>query len=520
VAKTTFDVIVVGGGPNGLACAAYLVRAGAHTLVLERRFEWGGTLMSDDYSTPFLWNPAQFILPFAESLPPFVDFALAERGVQFIKPAVVMSASFHADGAPAVIDRGGAGISEDLLRGLRAVSEITAPLVYRSPPPPGALEDSLSNSASGRLAHDFGQLTPADLEARAGSPAIGAMVRYLCALIGSFEPDRPLGLLAAFSLARILEPVTVRGGSKVLANALYRIGLAGGGQYRAVADVQEVTRSASGFEVSCADGRQFGSRGVVLALDPLGSRAVMRGLPVPSSVAQRLETWQLEPAAFYTAHFGIKGDPPRLPGAGATSALMQLVGFDDPAQVGGYLDAATRGELGQAVSGHFTVTTEHDPLQASAGPYGPLHTIRFQACVPSSPQATTWDKERIGFRRRCWETLTRHTEGLEESRLLFEFGESPADLQMRFRTTRGGSLRQGALSPDQSFASRPHPDCSSTRTPLPGLYFGGGGVHPGIPGSMGGGYNAATAVCEDLGLNRWWPKPPSSRPHDHARLTV
>ena len=476
--------------------------------------------MSDDYSTPFLWNPAQFILPFAESLPPFGDFVLAERGVQFIKPAVVMSASFHADRAPAVIGRGGDGISEDLLRGLRAVSEITAPLVYRAPPPPGALEDSLSASSTGRLARDFGRLTPADLETRAGSPAIGGMLRYLCALVGSFAPDRPLGLLAAYSLARILDPVIVRGGSKVLANALHRIGLAAGAQYRAVADVQELARSASGFEVSCADGRQFGGRAVVLALDPLSSRSLIRGLRVPSSVVERLERWELEPAAFYTAHFGIKGNPPRLPGAGATNPLLQLVGFHNPAQVGDYLDAATRGELGQVVSGHFTVTTEHDPLQASAGPYGPLHTVRFQACVPSMPQAKTWDKERIGFRRRCWQTLTRHTVGLEESRLLFEFGESPADLEVRFRTTRGGSLRQGALSPDQSFASRPHPDCSATRTPLPGLYFGGGGVHPGIPGSMGGGYNAATAVCEDLGLNRWWSEPPSSRPHDHARLTV
>jgi phytoene dehydrogenase-like protein len=75
-------------------------------------------------------------------------------------------------------------------------------------------------------------------------------------------------------------------------------------------------------------------------------------------------------------------------------------------------------------------------------------------------------------------------------------------------------VRQGALVQGQTFADRPHPDCSTTRTPVEGLYLGGGGVHPGVPGSLAGGYNAATAVCSDLGLERWWPEPPMLQ---HAR---
>ena len=68
MAAERFDVIVIGGGPNGLTCAAYLARAGASVMVLDKRFEWGGTMFTDDYSTPFHYNICQFALPFTAVL--------------------------------------------------------------------------------------------------------------------------------------------------------------------------------------------------------------------------------------------------------------------------------------------------------------------------------------------------------------------------------------------------------------------------------------------------------------------
>jgi phytoene dehydrogenase-like protein len=167
------------------------------------------------------------------------------------------------------------------------------------------------------------------------------------------------------------------------------------------------------------------------------------------------------------------------------------------------VDRVDGGEIVDSPAGHLTVTSRHDPTQAAPGPFGPLHTLRFQALAPYETSV----RQRAEYRSRCWQALTAHTAGLGDARLLFEFADTPQDIERRFRTTRRGSPRQGALVAGQTFTDRPHPECSTTRTLIPGVYIGGGGVHPGIPGSLAGGYLSAAAVCADLGLERWWPEP-------------
>ena len=86
-----YDVAVIGGGPNGLTAAAYLALAGARVIVLEQRFERGGTMTSDDYSTPFTYNQAQAALPLGADNPVVAELGLADQGVTFVEPAVAAS---------------------------------------------------------------------------------------------------------------------------------------------------------------------------------------------------------------------------------------------------------------------------------------------------------------------------------------------------------------------------------------------------------------------------------------------
>jgi len=53
----SYDVVIIGGGPNGMLAGAYLSKAGLKTLVLERRLECGGGLATEEITIPgFLHN--------------------------------------------------------------------------------------------------------------------------------------------------------------------------------------------------------------------------------------------------------------------------------------------------------------------------------------------------------------------------------------------------------------------------------------------------------------------------------
>ncbi len=128
---------------------------------------------------------------------------------------------------------------------------------------------------------------------------------------------------------------------------------------------------------------------------------------------------------------------PRPAGGEASDAVVRIVGFESADDVGAALSAAAAGEIPERPApGTSHVTSRHDPLQASPGPAGPLHTLRYETPAPYEHPALPWDRARVAYRDSCWELLTATVDGLSDARRLFAFCDAPRDLERRFGTAR------------------------------------------------------------------------------------
>lgn len=123
------DTVVVGSGPNGLAAAIALARAGRSVLVIEANDTVGGGTRSAELTLPgFVHDVCSAIHPLAAASPFFRTLPLAEYGLEWIYPPASLAHPLD-DGTAVVVERSVESTSETLGRDAAAYRRLMSPLV-------------------------------------------------------------------------------------------------------------------------------------------------------------------------------------------------------------------------------------------------------------------------------------------------------------------------------------------------------------------------------------------------------
>jgi len=523
-----YDVVIIGAGPNGLNCAAYLSKAGVKTLVLERRHEMGGGLAADTYTTPFTFNLHATYILLGELMPAYNDLELEKYNVKLIRPDTQI-AFLYKDGKALVFyldpKKSAESISQFSKKDGEAfekmygefkqmADEVLIPATYVPPLPVLDNIELLSKTELGKRVSEIAEMSPMEIIDSYGfeDPQVKAALLYLATIWGIHPDSMSTGYLPVLWVYRMMNAALVRGGSHALASALHSVIGANGGKLLDWAEVNKIIiEDSTAKGVVLRDGREFRAKAIVSTLDPQDTflKLISRE-NLPEDLVTTTEMWEWEEWSLFTGHWGVKGAPPEYKAAefnpDVNSALINVMGYESPEDIYRHIEDMKAGKLPEP-AGHATCTTIFDPSQASPGPYGPLHTLRWEGWSPYELASRHWDEVAKDYANGCFEKWKEYAPNLGEAKVLFNIFFSPVDTERRLVNMKRGSIKHGAYTVLQMGYFRPNESCSTGRTPIRGLYVAGASVYPGGMILLGSSYNTAKVVAEDLGLEVWWKLP-------------
>jgi len=472
---TTYDAVVVGSGPNGLAAAIAMQQAGLSVLLLEGKRELGGGLRTAELTLPgFRHDICSAIHPLAVASPFFRTLPLAQYGLNFITPPVAAAHPFD-DGTAAAALPSLAETAAQLGPDAGAYQRLLAPLLASWP---RLLPEALAPLHIPKH--------PLDLARFGLSALLPATV-----LARRFQGEKAKGLFAGMA-AHAIQPLSNLATSAiglVLLLAAHRQGwpLAEGGS-QAIADALAAHFRALGGHIETGTyvrslAQLPPARAVLLDVTP------RQLLQLAGHRLSGLYQWQLRRYRYGLGSFKIDwalAEP--IPWAAPECARAGTV------HLGGTLAEIATGEQATARGQHperpYVLLAQQSPFDPSRAPAG-RHTAWAYCHVPSgSPRDMTAaieaQVERFapGFRDRI---LARHT-------------FNPAQLEDYNPNYIGGDINGGLLDIRQLF-TRPVLRASPYRTSLRGLYLcssstpPGGGVH-----GMCGYWAARRALRDVFGL--------------------
>ncbi|RLI09726.1 hypothetical protein DRO33_06415, partial [Candidatus Bathyarchaeota archaeon] len=305
----------------------------------------------------------------------------------------------------------------------------------------------------------------------------------------------------------------VRGGSHMVAQALNKIVHEHGGVVVNNVRVKRILLEggrAAGVEL--ADGTQIKARAVISTIDPHQTFLQLVGEDnLSGEFVEKLKLWEWDKYSLLGVHLALE-EPPHFRVAEADPqldrAFVYVLGMETEEEVIREFDAVYGGELLPEARYNCCFPSVHDPKQAPPGRATGLLS-RIAPYDLKEGGAQRWYD--LKFKRQLVEasirTLNRYAPNIDMDKVMEVYVSTPLDVENKLASMVKGSIKQGAYSPLQMGYQRPNDECSTTRTPVPGLYVGGASCYPGGCVIWGPGYNVANVVAEDLGAEKWWKEP-------------
>ena len=522
------DVVIVGGGHNGLVCAFYLARAGLKVTVLERRGVVGGAAVTEEFHPGFRNSVASYTVSL---LNPKVirDLDLHSHGLKIVERK--MSNFLPVDDKQYLAGTSAAEIGKFSTRDverfaaysarLDVIADVLRDIVLQAPPNVidggwlAALPELIKSASLGRRVAGLDMTARRDLLAlfaqSAGdwldgwfeSEPIKAVLGF-DSIVGNFSSPYTPG--SAYVLLHHVFG-EVNGNKGAWGHAIGGMGAITQAMAKACAGVGVDIRTGAGVrEIIVESGRAVGA--VTEAGDTIRARTVISNLHpkltfgklldpglLPADFNERIERYRSGSGTFRMnvalSHLPTFTCLPT-PGDHLTAGMIMAPSLAYMEQA--YVDARQGGWSTKPIVEMLIPSIQDDSL---APPGQHVASLFCQHVQPVLSGGRSWDDHRESVADIMIDTVDSWAPGFKASVLGRQIN-SPMDLERTFGLV-GGDIFHGKLDLDQLFSARPVLGNGGYKAPIPGLYMCGAGTHPGGGVTGAPGHNAARVVLKDLG---------------------
>ena len=530
--EATYDVAIIGGGHNGLVCAAYLAMGGLKVIVLERRGVAGGAAVTEEFHPGFRNSVAAYTVSL---LNPKVirDLDLAAHGLRIVERPLANFLPLE-DGRYLKVggDRTGEEVAKFSARDaarlesyharLQSVADILRDLVLQTPPnvvqghPLAAISELLKAGGVARRMRRLGL----DLQREVLELFTSSAGDYLN---GWFESD-PIKAVYGWDsvVGNYASPYTpgsayvllhhcfgevngkkgvwghAIGGMGAITQAMARVAAAHGVDIRLGKAVSEVVLERSrAVGVRTDGGEVIRARAVVSNVNPkLLYLKLIDAAALARDFRERIGRWRCASGTFrMNVALSELPDFSALPGRtlaehhGAGIIIGPSLDYMEQA----YFDARTHGWARRPIV-EVLISSALDDTLAPRGQH--VASLFCQHVAPELPDGSSWDDHRETVADLMIDTVDAYAPNFRRAvlgRQIF----TPLDLERTFGLV-GGDIFHGALDLGQIFSARPMLGYADYRGPIAGLYMCGSGTHPGGGVTGAPGHNAAREILRDF----------------------